>query len=113
MRMIKALLACYIVTGILLVVLSFLLYKWNLTEQIVTSGIVLVYTISTFVGGFIVGKIKRVRKIHWGMLIGITYYLCLLVISYGLYRKLDASGTEILSTLLLCLGGAMLGARLS
>ena len=113
MRMIKALLACYIVTGIFLVVLSFLLYKWNLTEQIVTAGIVLVYALSTFVGGFIVGKINQVRKVQWGMLIGITYYFCLLTISYCLYHKLDASGTEILSTLFLCLGGAMLGARLS
>ena len=113
MRMIKALLASYIVTGGLLVVLSFLLYKWNLTKEIVTVGIVFSYVLSTFVGGFIVGKIKQVRKIHWGVLLGITYYLCLLMISYGLYRKLDASEIEILSTLLLCLAGAVLGARLS
>ena len=113
MWMIKALLACYIVTGSLLVVISFVFYKWNLEERIVTVGIVCTYAISTFVGGFIVGKIKRVRKLQWGMLLGIIYYLFLVIISYGLYRTVDSSGTELLTSLLLCIGGGMLGGRLS
>ena len=113
MWLIKSLLACYIVTGILLVLISFLFYKWNLEEQIVTAGIISTYAISTFVGGFIVGKIKRVRKLQWGMLLGIIYYLFLVIISYGLYRTVDSSGTELLTSLLLCIGGGMLGGRLS
>ena len=113
MWMIKALLACYIVTGILLVLISFLFYKWNLEEQIVTAGIISTYAISTFVGGFIVGKIKGTRKLQWGMLLGIVYYLFLVAISYGVYRTVDSSRAELLTTLLLCAGGGMLGGWLS
>ena len=59
---IKALLASYIVTGILLFVLTFLLYKFDWDEQKVTAGIIVIYVLSTFVGGFILGKLKRVKK---------------------------------------------------
>ena len=53
---VKALLASFIVTGILLFILTFLLYKFDWDEQKVTAGIVAIYVISTFVGGFILGK---------------------------------------------------------
>ena len=51
----KALLCAYVVTGILLLVLTLLLYKAGLSEENVNAGIILVYVISTFSGGFVIG----------------------------------------------------------
>ena len=113
MWMIKALLACYVITGLLLLMMSFLFYKWNLTEQVVTAGIVLIYVISTFMGGFIAGKVKRERKLLWGLIIGIVYYLFLISISYGVYRTIEYSGRDLLTIFILCGGGGMLGGRLA
>ena len=45
-RMIKALLASYIVTGLLLLVLALLLYKLRLSESAVNVGIIAVYVVS-------------------------------------------------------------------
>ena len=58
----KSLLSAYIVTGILLIVLTLLLYKAGLSEENVNAGIILTYVISTFSGGFVIGKLARVRK---------------------------------------------------
>lgn len=110
---IKALLASYIVTGILLFVLTFLLYKFDWDEQKVTGGIIVIYVLSTFIGGFILGKLKRVKKFLWGLIIGVLYFALLFGISFGVYRSFDGNGTNVITTLLLCAGGGMLGGMLA
>lgn len=110
---IKALLASYIVTGILLFVLTFLLYKFDWDEQKVTAGIIVIYVLSTFVGGFILGKLKRVKKFLWGLIMGVLYFVLLFLISFGVYRSFDGNGTNVITTLLLCAGGGMLGGMLA
>ena len=113
MWILKALLACYSVTGVLLLLISFLLYRFDLSEQIVMIGIVAIYAISTFVGGFIAGKIKGERKFLWGLLMGLIYFLLLLFISFGVYRQVQQDGRNLLTTALLCIAGGMLGGMLS
>ena len=110
---VKALLASFIVTGILLFILTFLLYKFDWDEQKVTAGIVAIYVISTFVGGFILGKLKRVRKFLWGLIMGVSYFALLFIISFGVYRSFEGNGTNVITTFLLCAGGGMLGGMLA
>lgn len=109
----KALLCAYVVTGILLLLLTFLLYKMNLDEGKVTAGIIVIYVISTFIGGLAAGKLAKVRKFAWGLTIGILYFGLLLLISFGVYRSLQGGGTNVLTTFLLCAGGGMLGGMIS
>lgn len=112
-QIMKALLASYIVTGILLFVVTFFLYKFEWDEQMVTAGIVVIYVVSTFVGGFILGKIKKSRKFLWGLIMGVLYFALLFLISFGVYRSFDGNGTNVITTLLLCAGGGMLGGMLA
>ena len=81
MWVLKSMLASYIITGILLLILAFLVYKFELDEQVVVGGIVSIYIISTFMGGFIIGKLTEVKKFLWGMIIGTIYVLLLLALS--------------------------------
>ena len=112
-QILKALLASYLVTGILLFVLTLFLYKFEWDEQMVTAGIIVIYVLSTFVGGFILGKLKRVRKFVWGLIIGVLYFVLLFLISFGVYRSFDGNGTNVITALLLCAGGGMLGGMLA
>ena len=112
-QILKALLASYIVTGILLFILTFLLYKFNLDEQMVTAGIIVIYVLSTFAAGFIMGKLKKSRKFIWGLGMGLLYFLLLFGISFGVYRSFDGNAVSVLSTFLLCAGGGMLGGMLA
>ena len=112
-QIMKALLASYIVTGILLFILTLLLYKFEWDEQMITAGIIAIYVISTFAGGFILGKLKGTRKFLWGLIMGILYFLLLFLISFGIYRSFDGNGTNVLTTLLLCMGGGMLGGMIA
>ena len=51
-RLVKALMLSYFLTMLMLLGLSFGLYKFDLSEKTVRIGILAVYIISTFAGGF-------------------------------------------------------------
>lgn len=111
--MLKSLLCAYTVTGIFLLLLALLLYKINLNESKVTVGIIVVYVISTFSGGFIAGKQAKTKKFLWGLLSGIAYFIILFVVSVLLYRTIQDNGIGVMTTFLLCAGGGMLGGMVS
>ena len=113
MWMVKALLAAYVVTGILLIILALALYKFELNEGAVTAGVTAVYLISTFIGGLVVGKLAKVRRFLWGIVLGILYFALLLLVTVGIYRTFHGSSTEILVTFALCAGGGMAGGMIS
>lgn len=112
-RILKALLCAYIVTGIMLLILTLLLYKAGLSEENVNAGIILTYVISTFAGGFVMGKLTGTKKFLWGLLLGVLYFVLLLLITLGVYHTLQADITNLLTTFLLCAGGGMLGGMVS
>ena len=112
-RILKALPCAYIVTGIMLLILTILLYKAGLSEENVNAGIILTYVISTFAGGFVMGKLTGTKKFLWGLLLGVLYFVLLLLISLGVYHTLQAEITNLLTTFLLCAGGGMLGGMVS
>lgn len=113
MDMIKAQLCAYVVTGILLVVLAVLLYKAGLNEESVDAGILLIYVISTFSSGFVIGKLTGQKKFLWGLISGILYFVLLLLISFGIYHTLQGAPGETAAAFVLCAGGGMLGGMIS
>ena len=109
----KALLCAYVMTGILLLILTVLLYKAGLSEENINAGIILTYVISTFSGGFVIGKLAGVKKFLWGLLLGIMYFVLLLLISLGIYHSLQSDMMNLVTPFLLCAGGGMLGGMVS
>ena len=110
---IKSLLASYIVTGILLLVLTFFMYKFELNEKIVSAAIVGIYVVSTLIGGVIIGKLTKSKRYLWGMVLGIIYFVLLLLITLGVYRTLNGDSVSIVTSLILCAGGGMTGGMIA
>ena len=61
-RIMKALLASYVVTGFLLLLIAGLLYRFQMDEGKVRIGIIITYILSCFAGGFLAGKMMKSRK---------------------------------------------------
>ena len=110
---IKSILASYIVNGILLLVLTFFMYKFELNEKIVSAAIVGIYVVSTLIGGVIIGKLTKSKRYLWGMVLGILYFVLLLLITLGVYRTLNGDSVSIVTSLILCAGGGMTGGMIS
>ena len=113
MWMLKSLLISYIVTVVMLMVLTLLLYKLEISERIVSAGIVAIYVLSTLVGGITIGKMARTRRFIWGISLGMSYFLLLLLITLGVYRTINADIAGLSTTWILCVGGGMIGGMIS
>ena len=103
----------YIITGMLLLLLAFLMYQMDLAEPVVNGAIIAIYIIAGFFGGFLMGKKAGVKKYLWGLLMGALYYGVLLLVGVILHQGLDAEPVQLLSTMMLCLLSATAGGMIS
>lgn len=111
--LLKKLLFSYILTGVLLALLAFLLYKLDLGEKTVSIAIIVIYVAATLFGGFVAGKRMGSRKFLWGLLMGSAYFLILTAVSLCVGKGGMEVGTSFITTFVLCAGGGMLGGMLS
>lgn len=108
----KCLLLAYIVTGLLLLLLAFLLYKFSLPKQVIGVGVIIIYVVSSLAGGFIIGKNMKVKKYLWGLGIGMAYFLILVILSLIVNGGFNNVSGNLLLTMVLCGGSGMLGGML-
>ena len=66
----KTLIAGYIITIALLIIISICMYKMSLSNNIISICITAAYGISTFAGGLILGHIRKCNRLIWGKLYG-------------------------------------------
>lgn len=111
------LLVMYLVSGILLLFLAFLLFKMDLSEEVVKIGVIAIYIISGFCGGFLIGKQMQDKKYLWGLLAGGIYFVLLfllsLLVKQGMGEMLALEPLRIFTTLILCMVSAMAGGMIS
>ena len=109
----KCLLLSYLLTTGLLLLLALLLYRFNLTEKVVSACIVGIYILVTFLAGFLAGKREGNRKFLWGLLLWGLYFLILIVISLIVNQGMGEVAGNFFTVLILCCGSGMLGGMLS
>ena len=109
----KCLLISYLLTTGLLLLLALMLYRFELSEKIVSICIIGIYIIVTFLAGFLVGKHEGSRKFLWGLLMGGIYFLILIVVSLIVNHGMNEISGNFFTVLLLCCGSGMLGGMIS
>lgn len=77
----KSLLFAYALTGVALLLLALVLFAFDLGETAVDAGIIIIYVLACFMGGFMAGRIVRKDKYLWGVITGLAYYVLLLTVS--------------------------------
>lgn len=111
--LLKTLFIAYLLTGILLFSLAFVLYKLRLSNTQVQTGVYLIYILSSFLGGFLAGKKMKSRRFLWGMLMGGLYFVVLFLVSSLAGRPLESGLSYLLLVLGICLAGGTSGGMLS
>lgn len=109
----KCLLLSYLLTTGLLLLLALLLYRFELTEKVVSVCIIGIYILVTFLAGFLAGKREGSRKFLWGLLLGGLYFLILIVISLIVNQGMGEVAGNFFTVLILCCASGMLGGMLS
>ncbi len=110
---IRGLILSYAVTGLLLLGLAFLVYRFRLGERATDLIIIGIYVLVTFAGGFVTGKRVREQKFLWGFLLGFLYIVIISLLAAAISHAFQVPDTARLSTMALCIGGGLLGGMLS
>jgi putative membrane protein (TIGR04086 family) len=111
--LLAVLVGMYVFTGLLLLLLAFIMYKMEPGEAVVNGGITVIYVLVGFFGGFFMGKAAGKRKYLWGLLAGLSYVLVLFLVGLLLHKGLADSWVSLASTLVLCAASATAGGMLS
>lgn len=112
-RLLQGLFLSYMITGVILVAVAFLLYKMEWSEQSLHLGIIATYIISTVIGGFYVGKKVKTRRLIFGFLFGLLYIGVIILISFLLYPDHSLFSGNFASVICMCISGGVLGGILS
>lgn len=107
------LLGAYIITGLMLLLLAFLVYQFQMGEKAVDIAILVVYVLVNFAAGFFMGKKKKVKKFLAGLGIGIAYFVVLVLVSLICNHGLQDFAGNFFTTLAICAGAGTIGGMLS
>ncbi len=107
------LLFSYIITAFILLLLSFLMLKVNLPGAGISAGIIAAYIISNLIGGFLVGKKAEQKKFVWGLVMGVFYFVILMLVSLLMNRAEPMPLGNLLTALIVCGMSGMVGGMLS
>lgn len=111
--MLEGLLLSYIVTAILLLLISFLYLKLDLPSAVISGLFNVTYILSAFAGGFFIGKKTEQRKFIWGLVLGVFYFVILMLVSI-IMNRVDTIHFGSLFTVLVITGlSGMLGGMIS
>ncbi len=109
----KCMLAAYVLTAGLLLLLAFLLYRFGLSEKTVSLCIIGIYIAVTFAAGLLAGKRAGRKKFLWGLAMGVAYYAILVIVSLIVNRGLQDVSNSMVTVFFLCAGSGMLGGMVS
>ena len=112
LQIVKGIVLAYFLSALALVVLSFVMYKWDVSESVIRGGILFAYVFSCFIGGMAVSRQHNERKYLWGLLMGAIYFVILWGVSMIGNRGAFSGFPGILPALVLCLLGGMRGGML-
>lgn len=105
--------AMFAVSGLLLLLLALILYKAEPGESVIKIGIVVVYVVSGFLGGFLMGKIMREQKFLWGLAAGAIYFVVLFLVSGLVKGGFELDMAKVATTFILCAASGMAGGMVS
>lgn len=109
----KALILSYLLTAILIFLYALALWKLDLSENVLKGAVIILYIVSSLIGGIYIGKVKKERKYLWGLLTGCLYFLVLFVLTVLSEGFSGQFGIRFLTTLLICGMSGTLGGMLA
>lgn len=109
LTMLKSVIVAYILTAIVLLILSFVMYKLKLSVSGANGGILLTYVLSCLTGGFLFSGCLAEKRYLGGGLMGVVYFLVVYCVSAIWNQSVTAQMPGMLTAFLICVFSGMLG----
>ena len=112
-NILKVLLITYVFTCIMLLVLSFSLYKFRFSNIQINIGITMIYGLSTVCGGYFLARMQKRQRLMWGIVFGFLYFVVLSMVSFVINKSFYSDGNAAIRALVICIIGGIIGGILS
>lgn len=109
----KVVLLEYVLTALLLLLLTVVLYRVGLSEKTTLFCVRLIYVVVNLIGGLFIGKAAGSRKFLWGAITGISYFAIISGVSFLVHKGFYTETQTAVIAFLLCLAGGLVGGMLS
>lgn len=113
LSVLKVLIVAYVITGLLLLLSAFIMFKFQLGEAQVRLFVMIIYGVATIVSGIIYGKIRGKRRLLNGALIGLIYFLMLVIVSFVINKGFRDEVQQIIISMIICVAGGAIGGIIS
>lgn len=109
----KSLIAAYVVTAMLLLFVALLMQKLALADKQINLFVIMIYGISTIVGGFVFCKIKKRKRLLNGIILGCFYYIMLILVSALINKGFENDFAKNIISFVICIVGGVIGGIMS
>lgn len=110
MNILKTLVIAYVITGILLLLIAFGLFRFHLSDWQTTAAIVVTYALASFTGGYLLARAQKSRRLLWGIGFGVLYFTVLAAVSLVLGKGTGTDMTALIRALIICALAGGIGA---
>lgn len=100
-------------TAFALLLLSLLMFRLEWGEGQIRTGVLAVYGLACFTGGFLAGRTALRKRFLWGIGAGGIYFLVLILISLAGGGNVATRTEEILTAFAVCAATGMMGGMIS
>ena len=103
----------FIVSFLLLLLLTAIIWKSDGSAGILNGGIVFIYAAVNLLGGLMTGKMMGKQKFFWGLVAGGIYFLVLAAVGVALGGTKLTGNPQLISGAFICMISGMLGGMLA
>ena len=108
-KMVQSITVSYLLTAVMLLLLSFIMYKCKVSMSGANSGILASDVLSCLIGGFIFSGCLAQKKYLGGALLGVVYFAVVYLVSAVWNQSIAAQMPGMLTAFLICVFSGMLG----
>lgn len=105
----KVVITSVAISFIMMLILAFIILKMDVSNEVQKIFVILIYIVSTFVGGLIMGKVMENRKFLWGMGCGVLYFSIVLILALIVKDSGNIAGVGTVACIVACMAGGTLG----
>ena len=102
-----------VISAVILAVISAVMLNGHMNPGFIGGGVVAAYVISSLIGGFCIGQIRGKQKFLWGALMGLGYFLVLLLVGNVIYHQGLTMNFQTISSGIICVVAGMIGGMLA
>ena len=103
----------YLLSFLFILLLAYIFLKAQPSEKIIQGAVIVIYILSTFTGGFFIGKKMEKKQYLWGMFLGMLYFLVVFLISFTLQKDITGQTANLVTVFIMCVLGGTLGGMIS